>query len=62
MIFKGTSTYFVPNYGELVYGGLQGLVTPFLKIAQDNDLGHPLCSNLRDGPWLIDFVVQRLER
>jgi glycogen debranching enzyme len=59
---QGTSTYIVPNYGELVYAGLQGMITPLLKAAQENDLGHPMCSNLREGPWMIGFIIQRLEK
>lgn len=29
-------------------------------IRPNNDLGHPLCANLRQGDWLIDFVSNRL--
>ena len=25
-----------------------------------DDLAHPLCRNLRDGNWLLDYVVGRL--
>lgn len=27
-----------------------------------NDLGHPLCAHLRDGPWALDYVHARLEK
>lgn len=29
-------------------------------VRPNNDLGHPLCANLRQGDWLIDFVSNRL--
>lgn len=29
-------------------------------IRPNNDLGHPVCANLRQGDWLIDFVANRL--
>lgn len=29
-------------------------------VRPNNDLGHPLCANLRQGDWLIDFVSSRL--
>lgn len=30
-------------------------------IALNNDLGHPICHNLRAGDWLIDYIVERLQ-
>lgn len=30
-------------------------------IAFNNDLGHPLCNNLREGNWLLDYTVNRLK-
>lgn len=29
-------------------------------IRPNNDLGHPVCANLRQGDWLIDYVSNRL--
>lgn len=26
-----------------------------------NDLGHPICGNLRDGDWLPEYIVGRLK-
>ena len=37
-------------------------MTPFLQVARNNDLGHPICANLRAGPWMLDYVIGRLER
>ena len=31
-------------------------------IRTNNDLGHPLCHNLREGNWLMDYTAQRLMR
>lgn len=30
------------------------------NIRPSNDLGHPVCANLRQGDWLIDYVSNRL--
>lgn len=56
----GTGVYQIPGYGSLVYCGLQGLVPLLKTIRENNDLGHPLCSNLRDGMWLCEYIVNRL--
>jgi glycogen debranching enzyme len=54
--------YDVPNCGPIVYAGLQGWWSHFQGIIRNNDLGHPLCQNLRDGPWALDYTVGRLQR
>lgn len=54
--------YNIPGYGKLVYAGLQGWWSVLEDIIKDNNLGHPLCQNLRDGQWALDYIVGRLER
>ncbi|KAI0016497.1 glycoside hydrolase family 13 protein [Xylariomycetidae sp. FL0641] len=54
--------YDIPGSGKLVYAGLQGWWSLLKDIIQDNNLAHPLCQNLRDGQWALDFTVGRLER
>ncbi|PHH62645.1 hypothetical protein CDD81_6791 [Ophiocordyceps australis] len=55
-------TYHVPNHGKLVYAGLQGWWSVLGKVIRENNLGHALCQNLRDGKWALDYIVGRLER
>ncbi|KAK4992236.1 bifunctional 4-alpha-glucanotransferase/amylo-alpha-1,6-glucosidase [Elasticomyces elasticus] len=54
--------YAIPNYGPLVYAGLQGWWSVLRDVAANNDLGHPICNHLREGQWALDFCVGRLER
>ena len=54
--------YNVPNYGPLVYAGLQGWWSVLRDVIRNNDLGHPICNHLRSGQWALDYVVDRLER
>jgi glycogen debranching enzyme len=54
--------YDIPGYGKLVYAGLQGWWSLLKDIIKDNNLAHPLCQNLRDGQWALDYTLGRLER
>ena len=54
--------YDIPNYGPLLYAGLQGWWSILRNVIRDNDLGHPICNHLRDGQWALDYVAGRLER
>jgi glycogen debranching enzyme len=58
----GQSVYNIPGFGPLVYCGLQGLVSVLFPVIRNNNLGHPICSNLRQGPWLYDYVLLRLQK
>lgn len=52
--------YDVPALGRLTYCGLEGWMGPLQAVMTTNDLGHPLCENLRQGTWALDYVVERL--
>ena len=54
--------YKIPNYGPLVYSGLQGWWSILKDVIRNNDLGHPLCNHLREGQWALDWIVNRLAR
>lgn len=55
-------TYTIPDYGQLVYCGLEGWMAPLRQVMQSNDLGHPLSAHLRGGSWALDYVHNRLEQ
>ena len=40
---------------------LVGVMSVLSKIRAHNDLGHPLCSNIRDGDWMCEYVANRLK-
>lgn len=58
----GGGVYDVPGYGPLVYAGLQGVASLLAVVRPADDLGHPLCDNLRAGDWLPEYLWRRLER
>lgn len=57
-----SGVYDIPNFGPLVYAGLQGWWSVLEQIIRDNDLGHPLCDNVRNGQWALDYIVGRMQR
>ncbi|RHZ74047.1 hypothetical protein Glove_227g25 [Diversispora epigaea] len=61
-ITPGHGTYNIPGYGEIPYCGLEGFMSILRPIMKENDLSHPLCTNLREGPWAMDYLVERLIR
>lgn len=50
---KGVGVYNIPNFGSMVYCGLQGFISLLSTIRGSNDLGHPMCGNLRDGEFIL---------
>lgn len=54
--------YTLPDHGPLVYSGLQGWWSVLKGVIRNNDLGHPLCNHLRQGPWAMDYIAGRLEK
>ncbi len=61
-VTQGHSVYNIPGCGDLPYCGLQGFMTILHEILEKNDLGHPLCSNLREGHWALEYIVSRFKR
>lgn len=55
-------TYDIPGHGKLVYSGIQGWWSVLRDVIRDNNLAHPLCQNLRDEQWALDYVAGRVER
>lgn len=49
----GSEAYDIPGFKRLEYAGFQGVLSLLSDISPSNDLGHPLCNNLREGNWLI---------
>jgi glycogen debranching enzyme len=52
--------YHLGNYGNLNYCGIGGVAPLLDKVSIDQDLGHPVLENLRQGNWLIDYILSRL--
>ncbi|EFA84547.1 glycogen debranching enzyme [Heterostelium album PN500] len=57
---NGGGGYNIPNYGTLPFCGIQGFATILNRISEWNDLSHPLCNNLREGNWAMDYIMMRL--
>lgn len=54
----GFESYDIPGYKRLEYAGFQGVLSLLSDIGPNNDLGHPLCNNLRNGDWMIGEYFQ----
>ncbi|KAL6716152.1 bifunctional 4-alpha-glucanotransferase/amylo-alpha-1,6-glucosidase [Lecanora helva] len=58
----GDGVYTIPDYGNLVYAGLQGWWSVLKDVIRDNNLGHPICNHLREGQWALGWIISRLRR
>ncbi|OHT06004.1 Glycogen debranching enzyme [Tritrichomonas foetus] len=60
-VAQNHSIYAFPSFGAPFYAGTKGVETAF-KFAADSEagMGSPVFTNVRDGNWLIDFILQRL--
>lgn len=56
----GRKTFYVPLFGDLVFCGFQGVVTVMRVVAEYDDLGHPICQQLREGLWLLNYLYDRI--
>ncbi|KAI9294200.1 hypothetical protein K502DRAFT_350213 [Neoconidiobolus thromboides FSU 785] len=62
LIGDAAGSYEFPHVGHLAYCGLQGFVSALKPVMLSNNLGHPICQNLRDGRWALDYIINRLEQ
>ena len=58
---SGLGPYNVPNWGKFTYCGISSIKYLLDDIRSQNDMGHALFNNLRDGDWLMDYIVNRLK-
>uniref|UniRef100_A0A6G1SGX7 Glycogen debranching enzyme n=1 Tax=Aceria tosichella TaxID=561515 RepID=A0A6G1SGX7_9ACAR len=56
----GLEPYELPNFTKFTYAGLYGLMYYLDKVRDNQDQAHPLAMNLREGPWLGEYIVRRL--
>ncbi len=54
--------YTLDGYGPLKYAGLQGVMSILAEIRPIDDLGNWLPTNLRNGDWMLDYIIARLKR
>ncbi|GAB1601007.1 glycogen debranching enzyme-like isoform X1 [Argonauta hians] len=55
------SSYDIPGHGHLNYCGLQGISHLLDCVRAKNNLGHPVCENIRNGNWLCNYIANRLK-
>lgn len=58
---KGFDLYNIPEFGPMLYCGLQGPMSILEKIRLHNQLKHPFVINLKQGDWLIKYIANRLK-
>ncbi|CAF4553443.1 unnamed protein product [Rotaria sp. Silwood2] len=58
---KGFDVYNIPDYGQLIYCGIQGQISILDKIRLFNQIKHPFVNNLKQGNWLMKYISNRLK-
>ena len=56
--------YDVPGMGKILFAGLAGIANTIEQVFHNDSaqfLASPLAENIRQGDWLFDFIVSRLE-
>lgn len=48
--------------GEFPYAGIVSVLAIIHYIYKHNDVGHPLLNNMRNGRWLVDYHLNRIQR
>ena len=56
----GNGCYDIPNYGKLPYSGFGGVYQLLRRVLMSRD-GHSLLDNIRHGPWLLDYLINRIQ-
>lgn len=54
--------YHIPKKGKVSFAGLGGLYQDLRHAAINNDLSFALFDNLRQGYWIMDYIINRLEK
>ena len=57
-----SEVYTIPGLDPLPYAGIAGFWYVVKRIIRSNDMNHPLCNNLRDGLWAIEYISRRFEQ
>ena len=58
MCFCGQHLWSVFDLPTLISAGVMSVLG---ELRPGNDLGHPLCQNLRTGNWLMEYISNRLK-
>ncbi|OII72983.1 Gdb1p glycogen debranching enzyme [Cryptosporidium ubiquitum] len=55
--------YNVPNLGDFTYSGIYSCIHALdsARKMDDNGISHPFVLHLKQGPWYIDYTIQRLK-
>ena len=54
--------YGLGKYGEFKYAGLQSFVHLIRQLKVSGDMGDEFLDNIRQGDWMIDYIVRRIEK